>query len=281
MNISQTKEKAGLSRVAEIATQIPGAILLSPAFLMIGVMALPSVTASVTKKAARNLRAGIESTFSHDFIDSAGKHRTAKIGEMVEGEGIYLGQWKPEDKYAEQARYVGGRAPWKLGELRDRSCGQEFALFAAPENLTDDTGQTLRDTFENVTNRLSRLQNWHGHEGSTLRIDEDVYRAIRDGAEKELEDWFIPPRDVAEMLLRYKNIGELKGTLIDKEKNERTMWTNSELTVEVEMLSGWATKAKKEAVGLDFESAARGTYHENNKIHKYSTRPVRAVLQPA
>jgi hypothetical protein len=121
-------------------------------------------------------------------------------GKMVQGKGIYIGAWTPED--------------------RDfRSLGKTFNLFAAPEDLSN-----IRHDFEDTVLKISRLDNWHGHDGVYIESDTDLYDAIAtdvyDGG------WFMPTRDIVDgtnmdgssvrsgPLFALRNTGDLKGTFM-------------------------------------------------------------------
>lgn len=89
----------------------------------------------------------------------------AKPGDMIEGHGIFLGTWEPEDSKG--------------------SLGKLFNVFAAPEDLQGT--MTYRDAVESV----ARLKDWNGHDGANYANDDELYEALGDG--RYNGEWVIPP----------------------------------------------------------------------------------------
>jgi len=121
------------------------------------------------------------------------------IGQLVEGKGVYVGIWAPED-----------RDGTSLGEI--------FDLYAAPEDVQNNKGKRLLLTFNEAVDHVAALQDYYGHDGfnhdgSGLTEDEVLYEALKTGSYKG--EWFIPPKDALKNNL-YENhhIGALKGTLM-------------------------------------------------------------------
>src|SRR5580658_1782334 len=98
-----------------------------------------------------------------------------KIGEKIEGKGIYIGQWQPKDRTG-------------------KSLGKTFALYAAPEDLTDETGKKLTATFRDTANRMTTLKNWHGHDGGDFTNDATIIQGLAHGS--AVGKWFIPTKEL-------------------------------------------------------------------------------------
>lgn len=87
------------------------------------------------------------------------------IGEMVPGQGIYVGQCEPLDQH-------------------NRSLGRIFNIFAAPEDLPG--GMSYGATVLYVYT----LGKWHGFEGTPYETDSQIYAALKDGSYGG--GWIIP-----------------------------------------------------------------------------------------
>jgi hypothetical protein len=98
-----------------------------------------------------------------------------QIGQAIEGKGVYIGQWQPKDR-------------------KGKSLGKTFAVYAAPEDLTDESGRKLVATFQDTAKRMTALRNWHGHDGGDFANDTALYRGLADGS--AIGKWFIPTRDL-------------------------------------------------------------------------------------
>jgi hypothetical protein len=107
-----------------------------------------------------------------------------KIGEMVEGKGIYFG----------------------VEHLKET--GKRYALFAAPEDLTDDTGKSIF-TFAEAAREVAKRKNWHGFDGGK-RSDRQLHKDLASGAYDGT--WFIPTLKQLKTLYRYRDLREFKGT---------------------------------------------------------------------
>jgi hypothetical protein len=84
------------------------------------------------------------------------------IGEMVEDEGIYIGQYTRLSK--------------------------TFNVFAAPEDLPGERSQS--DTLKLVNS----LTNWHGYDGTGYSSDSVFYAALDTGSYSG--NWVVPPIDI-------------------------------------------------------------------------------------
>lgn len=104
----------------------------------------------------------------------------ALIGEMVEGEGVYLGRYAPCDRSS-------------------NSLGRIFNVYAAPEDLS---AQTM--TYEETLKAIGDLKAWHGHDGEAFADDEELYQAIK--AERYKGGWIVPTRGI---LRGHDNDGDL------------------------------------------------------------------------
>jgi hypothetical protein len=128
---------------------------------------------------------------------------TPQIGQTIEGKGVYMGIWQPKDR-------------------NGKSLGKTFAVYAAPEDLTSESGAKLVATFQDHAKRMTALKGWHGHDGGDFANDAALYKALVDGS--AIGKWFIPTRDLlvgtdvdgnkvqADNLYANKDKGDLKGT---------------------------------------------------------------------
>jgi hypothetical protein len=123
------------------------------------------------------------------------KSQTVKppqIGQTIAGKGVYIGQWQPKDRSG-------------------NSLGKRFNVFAAPEDLTDESGKKALLTFKDTAERMMALGNWHGHDGGDFANDTAVYTALKNGSYNG--EWFIPTRDLlSDNLYSNKDQGDLKGS---------------------------------------------------------------------
>lgn len=129
--------------------------------------------------------------------------RNLQPGQLVSGKGVFIGIWQPKDR-------------------EGNSLGRIFNVFAAPQDLTDASGQKNPLTYEDTVNRVAELKNWHGHDGGRFINDTAVYDALKNNSYNG--EWFIPTRDLLDgkefnkktvqldNLYRYKDTGALKGT---------------------------------------------------------------------
>jgi len=101
--------------------------------------------------------------------------KVLQIGQTIEGKGLYMGVWEPKDRAG-------------------NSLNRKFTVYAAPEDLTDESGQKLVATFQDTAKRMTGLRNWHGHDGAGVVNDTQLYRGLADGF--AIGKWFIPTRDL-------------------------------------------------------------------------------------
>ncbi len=125
-------------------------------------------------------------------------------GDTIPGKGIFIGTWQPKDR-------------------EDKSLGKTFNVFAAPQDLTNNSGERLRLTFSDAVRCVSDLRDWNGHNGGDFENDTAVYAALKDGSYKG--EWFIPTLDLligqdlerekiqTDSIYEHRNKGSLKGTL--------------------------------------------------------------------
>jgi hypothetical protein len=111
---------------------------------------------------------------------------------------------------------------WKPKDRGGKSLGKAFNVFAAPEDLTDESGKKLVATFKDTAQRMTALRNWHGHDGGDFADDTALYWGLSDGS--AIGKWFIPTRDLligtdvdgnkvqAENLYAGKDKGAFNGT---------------------------------------------------------------------
>ena len=188
--------------------------------------------------------------------------RTLEIGQVVEGKGVYQGTWSPTDS-------------------NGRSLGKTFDLYAAPEDIRDDSGDNLIMTFNDAVRHVSRLQNWHGHNGGNFENDKAVMQAVRNNPE-QLGNWFIPTREI------------LHGQNADGEKvqdnhlygNREKMPPGGEYVTRNNGSVGahwyWSCTERREYAShvydVDFTDGDADWVHKDSP--ELSTRPVRAELRP-
>lgn len=134
----------------------------------------------------------------------------AEIGQMIEGRGIFFGTWEPKDRDG-------------------NSLGKIFNVFAAPQDLTDDSGNKEIYKYVDVVKCMATLKNWHGHDGTHYENDKELHKALKDGSYNG--GWIIPTRELlagteadgpvgirrgkivqADNLLDHQNKCALKGT---------------------------------------------------------------------
>lgn len=92
-----------------------------------------------------------------------------EIGQLVEGEGLYVGRWSPRD-------------PLQKG------LGQTFNVFAAPHDLMRPY------TYDKASDRVAGISHWQGHAGEGLHSAESIRAALREKTYKG--GWIIPPREL-------------------------------------------------------------------------------------
>jgi hypothetical protein len=101
--------------------------------------------------------------------------KDAKPGDLVEGEGVYLGKWEPKDSDGNSLHRI-------------------FNVFAAPEDLTNSFGNKILDTYLDAVDRVSQLRKWHGHNGAHYSKDLALHKAFSDESYKG--EWVIPPLEI-------------------------------------------------------------------------------------
>jgi len=128
-----------------------------------------------------------------------GKKTTAtelKIGQMVEGKGIFTGTWTPADRAG-------------------HSLNQTFNLYAAPEDIG------VLKTFNEAIKHVAEIRGLLGHDGFNHDVrgktgDEALYDALRSGTYNG--EWFIAPKNALNAnLYANKDEGDLKGTFKTKD----------------------------------------------------------------
>jgi len=101
--------------------------------------------------------------------------KTPQIGQKIEGKGIYMGVYAPKDR-------------------NGTSLGKTFAVYAAPEDLTGESGAKLVATFQDTARRMTALKGWHGHDGGDFANDAAIIQGLADGS--ALGKWLIPTREL-------------------------------------------------------------------------------------
>lgn len=197
-----------------------------------------------------------------------------QIGRHIEGKGVFLGRWAPKDSDG-------------------ISLNKIFNLFAAPDDLTDKNGQKLVTTYNKAVERISELNDWHGHDGGAYKNDTELYDALRDGTYNG--EWFIPTRDILHgkdvygnnaqadhlyghnvqtdhlygHIYGHKDESALAGTFTNQSGSGYALWYWSCSEVRDDRSFVWIVRL---ADGDD--------YWDGKRNYELSTRPVRAELRP-
>ncbi|MEZ0224622.1 MAG: hypothetical protein ACAH83_08725 [Alphaproteobacteria bacterium] len=153
------------------------------------------------------------------------------VGEMVEGEGIFVGTWEPE--------------------ARGVSLRKKFNVFAAPADLNDDAGNRAGWTYQGARDRIAGLKNWHGHDGSKHANEAALIKAMDDGKYKG--GWVIPPSAVlSSMICDQRDKGQLKDTFAkttyEPPYTRADYWSSSEQRFQGEAMV-WAALINLPQVG--------------------------------
>lgn len=134
------------------------------------------------------------------------------IGELVEGEGIYLGTWHPKDRTG-------------------RDLGKTFAVYADTQDLKDTSGKNLLLTFNAAAKEVAAIRGHHGHDGIYVENDTALYKALEGGS--AAGKWFMPTRDLlvgtdiddnkvqTDNLCAHKDKGAFKGTFTISDPKNR------------------------------------------------------------
>jgi hypothetical protein len=101
--------------------------------------------------------------------------KTPQIGQMIPGKGIFAGLWNPKNR-------------------EGNSLGTTFAVYAAPQDLTDESGKKVLSTFKDTARHVTGLRNWHGHDGGDFANDTALFKGLADGS--AIGKWFIPTREL-------------------------------------------------------------------------------------
>jgi hypothetical protein len=97
---------------------------------------------------------------------------SALIGQTIGNEGIFIGRYSP------------------------RGLSHTFNVFAAPQNLTDETVAETLFRYVDAVKRVAQLKNWCGHDGAHYKTDKEFLTALQNGSYNN--GWVIPPRDLLE-----------------------------------------------------------------------------------
>ena len=93
----------------------------------------------------------------------------AKPGDLIEGEGVYLGPYTPVDRN---------------GVFLSKT----FNVFAAPEDLPE----TMK--YVDAVKHIAKLKKWNGYDGTNYATDKEIYAALKEGSYNG--GWIIPTRDI-------------------------------------------------------------------------------------
>ncbi len=100
----------------------------------------------------------------------------AKPGDLIPGQGIYMGKWQPKDRDG-------------------ASLGKVFNVFAAPEDLKSSDATPLHLTFHDTVYWVDKLKDWHGYNGAYFHNDRELIDALKNRSYNG--GWFIPPVELA------------------------------------------------------------------------------------
>ncbi|HBR69391.1 MAG TPA: hypothetical protein DEA55_08465 [Rhodospirillaceae bacterium] len=137
------------------------------------------------------------------------------VGKLIQGKGINLGTWEPKGKDG-------------------RTLGKIFDLYAAPEDIRNNSGPVLMN-LNNAVKHVADLKNYHGHDGGNFANDNAILEAAINDP-KALAKWFIPTKEIlhgktsggdkiqTKNLYDYRNIGDFKNTFIAKNGSRPAGW---------------------------------------------------------
>lgn len=95
----------------------------------------------------------------------------ADIGQMIKGHGVFFGTWEPKDS-------------------KGNSLGKIFNVFAAPEDLTDDSGTKKSFKYADAMKRIANLTGFYGHNGESYENEAALYQALEKDTYKG--GWILP-----------------------------------------------------------------------------------------
>jgi len=108
-----------------------------------------------------------------------------EIGALVPGEGVYAGQYRPNNI----------------------TLARVFNVYAAPEDLAEKPF-----TYEKTVKKIAKLKNWHGHNGLSFcsGLGYDDWTAIEDFLRNGLYkgQWVIPPVELLDGINQFGNKAE-------------------------------------------------------------------------
>jgi len=76
--------------------------------------------------------------------------------------------------------------------------GKKFILFAAPEDLTDESNKKVLSSYINAAKEVAGKRNWHGHDGACIKNEAELYKALIDGSCEGR--WFVPTKSMLGLL---------------------------------------------------------------------------------
>ena len=74
------------------------------------------------------------------------------------------------------------------------SLGKTFNVFAAPEDLTNASGEKEECSYTETVQRLAELKGWNGFDGTNYETDKEFYEALKTDSYKG--GWIMPPREL-------------------------------------------------------------------------------------
>ncbi len=214
--------------------------------------------ANVDVRTNGNITRGRELLFKSTGKSKGCGPENANIGDVVEGKGIYIGEWEP----------IGSDGI---------SLGRIFNLYAAPEDIFDN-GKRLNTSFNNMASRVVELKDWNGHDGfnhltNSSGPDQALYDAL--STDQYEGEWFVPTSDIlhginssgnqtlSNHLHSVRDIGALKGTF------ENNFWY-------------WASTQQANGSGNVFSiqcTGSKGAKWRGREDSDICARLVRAELQ--
>lgn len=114
-----------------------------------------------------------------------------RIGDEVPGGDVFFGVWTPVDN-------------------KGNSLGKTFNLFAQPKDISVEK-------FYELMARVAGMSNGFNHYVTGKKPDNLLYDALRSGAYKG--EYFIPPKDVLDLLYQSRNTGKFAGTFAARKKD--------------------------------------------------------------
>jgi hypothetical protein len=212
-------------------------------------------SADLKKAAEETLRPAVDRWQSEEAYRAY--LRNLEPGEMVKGEGVFIGTYAPS-------------APGGVCAV--------FNAFAAPQDLTGMDGGRGLFTYEELLQRLSGSRTWQGHKTAVYKDENELHQSMADGA--YCGQWVVPPLALLsgndadgnaiqqDNICRHLETGAFKGTFCTEKMQARdSYWSSTEVALD-----------RKNAWLVRFESKTM-TWGRKN-MNGYHCRPVRFAPRP-